>query len=81
MKKKLAVILCVASAAIMSSGYENYIQEDEIVSIQQAEEYKLEITDTTGTESVYEVCMKNGEKLMISRQYVPDLKRKLGLKG
>ena len=29
----------------------------------------------------YEVCMKNGEKLMISRQYVPDLKRKLGLKG
>ncbi len=29
----------------------------------------------------YEVCMKNGEKLLISRQYVPDLKRKLGLKG
>ena len=63
MKKKLAIILCVASAAIMSSGYENYIQEDEIVSIQQAEEYELEITDTTGTESVYEVCMKNASDM------------------
>ena len=63
MKKKLAIILCVALAAIMNSGYENYIQEDEIVSIQQAEEYELEITDTTDTESVYEVCMKNASDM------------------
>ncbi len=28
----------------------------------------------------FEACMKNGERLMISRQYVPDLKRRLGLK-
>lgn len=27
----------------------------------------------------FEACMKNGERLMISRQYVPDLKRRLGL--
>ena len=29
----------------------------------------------------FEACMKNGERLLISRQYVPELKRKLGLKG
>lgn len=29
----------------------------------------------------FEVCMKNGEKLIISRQYVPELKSKLGLKS
>ena len=29
----------------------------------------------------FEACMKNGERLQISRQYVPELKRKLGLKG
>lgn len=28
----------------------------------------------------FEACMKNGERLMISRQYVPDLRRRLGLK-
>ena len=28
----------------------------------------------------FEACMKNGERLVISRQYVPDLKRRLGLK-
>ena len=27
----------------------------------------------------FEVCMENGERLMVSRQYVPDLKKKLGL--
>lgn len=27
----------------------------------------------------FEACMKNGEKLMVSRQYVPYLKSKLGL--
>ena len=27
----------------------------------------------------FEVCMENGEKLIVSRQYVPDLKKKLGL--
>ena len=27
----------------------------------------------------FEVCMKNGEKLIVSRQYVPLLKKKLGL--
>ncbi len=27
----------------------------------------------------FEVCMENGEKLLVSRQYVPDLKRKIGL--
>ena len=27
----------------------------------------------------FEVCMKNGEKLIVSRQYVPLLKEKLGL--
>lgn len=27
----------------------------------------------------FEVCMKNGEKLIVSRQYVPVLKEKLGL--
>ena len=27
----------------------------------------------------FELLMKNGEKLMVSRQYVPDLKKKLGL--
>lgn len=27
----------------------------------------------------FEVCMKNGEKLIVSRQYVPILKAKLGL--
>lgn len=27
----------------------------------------------------FEVCMKNGEKLIVSRQYVPILKKKLGL--
>lgn len=27
----------------------------------------------------FEVCMENGEKLMVSRQYVPHLKEKLGL--
>lgn len=27
----------------------------------------------------FEVCMENGEKLIVSRQYVPDLKNKLGL--
>lgn len=29
----------------------------------------------------FEACMKNGEKIMISRQYVPVLKEKLGLTG
>lgn len=29
----------------------------------------------------FEACMKNGERLIISRQYVSDLKVKLGLKG
>ncbi|MCM1282272.1 MAG: LytTR family transcriptional regulator DNA-binding domain-containing protein [Muribaculaceae bacterium] len=29
----------------------------------------------------FEACMKNGERLLISRQYVPELKEKLGLKG
>lgn len=29
----------------------------------------------------FEACMKNGERLLVSRQYVPDLKEKLGLKG
>lgn len=27
----------------------------------------------------FEVCMENGEKLLVSRQYVPELKRKIGL--
>ena len=27
----------------------------------------------------FELLMKNGEKLMVSRQYVPDLKKKLGV--
>lgn len=27
----------------------------------------------------FEVCMENGERLLVSRQYVPDLKRKIGL--
>ncbi len=27
----------------------------------------------------FEACMENGEKLIVSRQYVPDLKKKLGL--
>lgn len=27
----------------------------------------------------FEVCLKNGEKLFVSRQYVPELKKKLGL--
>lgn len=27
----------------------------------------------------FEVCMENGEKLIVSRQYVPDLKNMLGL--
>lgn len=29
----------------------------------------------------FEACMKNGERIMISRQYVPSLKEKLGLSG
>ena len=32
-----------------------------------------------GVNGRFEVCMKNGEHLMVSRQYVPDLKEKLGL--
>ena len=28
----------------------------------------------------FDACMKNGERLVVSRQYVPELKRKLGLK-
>ncbi len=71
---------------VYDTRYKLYELEEQLKNTDFFRASKSEIINLAKVENIspafngrFEVCMKNGERLGVSRQYVPDLKKKLGL--